>query len=229
MNAPRSFFKFVPYARKDILENGLIKLSRIGEFNDPFELEPTITSTNPNENFIGEPPPIELVNKYKGKIEKYGIISLSTNNEINHLLAASIPDKRDPRANILMWSHYAESHKGFAIEFKHNFIDNIDIEPINYDSPRKYLTTEDIENESFNQIFHVKSNEWRYEQEYRGILPLSEATLIKEDDHHLFAIKKSSIASITLGCAMPKEHKQELMRIIRSDPHLTRPKSFMHD
>jgi hypothetical protein len=45
---PSSFFKFVPFERKDILENGLIRFTPIGEFNDPFELEPVITPISRN-------------------------------------------------------------------------------------------------------------------------------------------------------------------------------------
>lgn len=52
-----------------------------------------------------------------------------------------------------MWSHYADSHKGFVIEFDRDFIDDIGIKKVEYCSHRDYLTFEDIDQNRFGKVF----------------------------------------------------------------------------
>lgn len=245
MDKPFYFYKFVSFDRIDILENGLIRFAPIGSFNDPFELEPTITPISRNFlNYSINLSEIELQNlsitdddtafsiaranevdtykkKYKAEIGKYGVLSLSSNTSINPLLTVSMPDKRDPRTNILMWSHYGENHKGFVIEFRADFIDGLTIDKVEYSDERDFLTFEDIEENNFERIFFKKSIEWMYEQEYRAVLPLEKCATIANDIYHLFKIKKSSINSISFGCAMDEKNKETIRRIINQDPELS--------
>lgn len=135
MKLPMFFYKFVPFERKDILENGYIRFTQVQEFNDTFELEPTITplsrkyieyvsSLNVEEikrvefnqedytfSSERESQVDEYRDKFKSQIGEFGVLSLSSNNKINPLLTVTFPDKDDPRTNLLMWSHYADSHK----------------------------------------------------------------------------------------------------------------------
>lgn len=244
MSKPAYFYKFVPFDRKDILENGLIRFAPIGSFNDPFELEPTITPLS--RNYLNHTKKlsdkeIQKINstktdidysisrmnemdayrkKYKEEIEKYGVLSLSSNMMINPILSVSMPDKKDPRTSVLMWSHYSNNHKGFVIEFRADFVEGISIEEVEYSNEREVLTFEDIEDNSFNRVFFKKSIEWGYEQEYRAILPLDKCTKIVQENIHLFEIKKSSINSICFGCAMSKEEKIIIKNIIEQDSEL---------
>jgi hypothetical protein len=229
MNKPVYFYKFVSFDRKDILENGLIRFAPIGEFNDPFELEPEITpisrkfieyASNLSKQEIAElqvdDNDLEFSSaravqvesykkKYNKKVGEYGVLSLSSNEKINPLLTVAVPEKDDPRTNILMWSHYGESHKGFVIELRHDFIDGINIEKVEYSNERQYLTFEDIEENKFDNVFLRKSIEWAYEQEYRVTLPLNKSSRLLGKNIHLFKINKSTIKSITFGCAMSEE------------------------
>lgn len=241
MKKPSSFFKFVPFERKDILENGKIRFTPIGDFNDPFELEPVITPISREyiKYFLGlteeEQQEIEFSEEdirysserewqvdeyeklYKDKIKKYGVLSLSSNTDINQFLTVCVPEKKDPRTNVLMWSHYTNSHKGFIIEFDGDFISGIEVEKVEYSNNRDFLTFEDIDNDDFYKVFYKKSNEWEYEQEYRAVLPLSGASEIKNDKYHLFKFNKKSVRSITFGCAMIEDNKQEIMDLIEKD------------
>jgi len=241
MSKPSSFFKFVSPERKDILINGKIRFAPIGEFNDPFELEPVITPisrkhieytlslsddklktiefTNEDHNYSLERERLsdEYKSIYKQKISKYGILSLSSNLDINQLISISIPDKKDPRSNILMWSHYADSHKGFIIEFDNDFISGIEIIKVDYSNDRDYLTYEDIDEDHFHKVFFKKSKEWSYEQEYRAIMPLSDASEVIDNRFHLFNFNKKSVKSITFGCAMSEKEKNEIIELIEND------------
>lgn len=244
MKRPLFYYKFVSFDRKDILENGLIRFAPIGSFNDPFELEPAITPLSRKFlQYLRDTSESELQGismsdedhaysaeradnvefyreKYRAEVGKYGVLSLSTNTNINQLLAVSVPEKDDPRTNILMWSHYADSHKGFAIEFRDDFIDGVKLEKVEYSEERDFLTFEDIDENNFDRIFFKKSTEWKYEQEYRAVLPLLSAAELRDEIFHLYKINKSSISSIVLGCAMSEEEKEIIMAIVQSDSEL---------
>jgi hypothetical protein len=69
--------------------------------------------------------------------------------------------------NTLMWSHYAQDHKGFVIEFdgKHSFFD-YGLEKVVYSDERPlFLDRPDGRNDP--AVFNTKSKDWEYEQEYR--------------------------------------------------------------
>lgn len=216
----------------------MIRFSPIGEFNDPFELMPIITPISRDYyNYIlnSENEKISLTEDdnqfsysrfddlnsylkiYQTDMSNYGVLCLSSNTKINQFLTACKQDKDDPRANILMWSHYADSHKGFVIEFKHDFIDGLEIKPVQYDIARGFLTFEDINDKKYANVFYKKSPEWAYEQEYRTVLPLTQASKVINENIHLFSYKKSHVNSITFGCAMSKKNKEEIMKLITND------------
>lgn len=241
MSTPSTFFKFVSFERKEIIENGSIRFTPIGEFNDPFELEPAITPISLYFNycnaslagqetqemyFTGEDLDYSSAReslveaykeKYREKVKKYGVLSLSSNSQINQLLTVSFPGKKDPRENILMWSHYADSHRGFVIEFDKDFISEVELHKVSYSNERDFLTFEDIESNDFNKVFYKKSEEWAYEQEYRAVLPLNKADDVKCDKYHLFKFRKKSVRSITFGCAMSQSNKDVIIKMIEND------------
>ena len=99
----------------------------------------------------------------KNILSEVGIVSLS----------------RDPK-NILMWSHYADFHKGFVVEFKIpkklplSQRGNIDSWlfplPITYSEQRPvYKYGIDNDDESLKKLLLTKSDIWSYEQEERVI------------------------------------------------------------
>jgi len=244
MTQPLFFYKFVSFARKDILKNGMIRFAPIGSFNDPFELEPSITPYSKKFlQYVSETSEREFKEitmsetdyaysaeradniecyreKYRAEVGKYGVLSLSSNDNINQLLTVSMPERNDPRTNILMWSHYADSHKGFVIEFRADFIEGVKLEKVEYSDSRDFLTFEDIDENNFDRIFFKKSSEWEYEQEYRAVLPLSNANEIHDEKFHLYKINKSSVNSITFGCAMSEEEKKTIMNLVKNDLEL---------
>lgn len=241
MESPLFFFKFVSFDRKDILENGLIRLTPAKDFNDPFELNPVITPISKkfleHLSTLSESDLKEMKytdkdydysterhsnienyrDKLKSEMEKVGILCLSSNDKINPFLTVSMPEKSDPRTNLLMWAHYADSHKGFIIEFERDFLYDISINKVNYKSDRDSLTYEHISDNNFNNIIFNKSNEWSYEQEYRAVSLLSNAEKSIKNIH-LFKINKGKIRSITFGARMLGENKDAIIKIIKNDP-----------
>jgi len=105
--------------------------------------------------------------------------------------------------NFLLWSHYASGHKGIAIEIdiheEHN-----DLAKINY-SPFSPMFT-NISESMLGQrhLFEVKTEEWKYEEEYRIIC--------KRDYFDL----PNPVSKIYLGPKLPYERFKVLRAILPS-------------
>ena len=133
--------------------------------------------------------------------------------------------------SLLMWAHYADSHRGFVIEFDElsPFFDrrvNPDDElrhlrKVSYSPKRPSLTLADVEDFA---PFMTKGTDWKYEAEWRMIVPLDTAsTVIGEEPHavHLFEFPAQAITSVVLGSRMAAQKKEEVRRILSDSPHFS--------
>lgn len=114
-----TLFKYISYPW-DIFENGFIRATQLSAINDPFESALCHESLNElikhfeyettfDPETGAETSFFEYINKYKNRI---GIISLSETDD-----------------NLLMWSHYANEHKGLVIGFRNNPLISLIKEP----------------------------------------------------------------------------------------------------
>lgn len=143
----------------------------------------------------------------KAMEEKIGVLCLTESSE-----------------NLLMWAHYADSHQGFVIEFDtdHSFFDQRvgrddefrHLRRVGYCDKRPALAFG--ETDDFLPLI-TKSTDWRYEMEWRMMLPLSNATVIKGEGPtaiHLFEYPRETIKSVTFGCRMAIEKREEILKVI---------------
>jgi hypothetical protein len=142
--------------------------------------------------------------------------------------------------NLLMWSHYANSHKGFVLEFfsEHDFFDQRKTEnqlaghlkKVRYTTKRpEFIFYNDdssqkqsMENWIQNFIW-VKSAHWEYEQEWRilTILNKSEKTIESRGAPiHLFSFPQDAIKNIFLGCKMNDGKMLEFISLIKRQKSL---------
>jgi hypothetical protein len=133
--------------------------------------------------------------------------------------------------NLLMWAHYADSHRGFVIEFDERspFFDrrvNPDDElrhlrKVSYSPTRPSLTLADVDDFA---PFMTKGTDWKYEAEWRMIVPLDAAsTVIGEGPHavHLFKFPAQAITSVVLGSRMTAQKKEDVRQILADSPHFS--------
>ncbi|MCF7482806.1 DUF2971 domain-containing protein [Vibrio sp. J1-1] len=130
----------------------------------------------------------ELAQKH---VEPTAFVSLSRNN-----------------SNILMWSHYAQSHKGFCIGFKRDTYFN-KAEPIRYRRNRSSLNGLPLEYLSKDNVLKgvslEKAIDWAYEEEERLFLCDVEKNLLDvgEDEWglpiQLNTYPLSSVGAVYLG------------------------------
>ncbi|MBD3341117.1 MAG: DUF2971 domain-containing protein [Candidatus Lokiarchaeota archaeon] len=142
----------------------------------------------------------ELLHRLRGNIRcmlnnEYGILSLSAINE-----------------NILMWSHYADYHKGFCIEFK-----RLSTNPLGAAQPVQYVKDypsfnyfDDLPGNIVKRILLTKAIDWCYEEEWRGIQKANTEVRYTDD----------MISGIIFGLRMPEDHKKEIYKILKNKKHI---------
>ncbi len=120
--------------------------------------------------------------------------------------------------SILLWSHYAENHKGFCIGYNKQKLTNSNLfdtaGPVNYiDSyPRLDPLNIDKENEAFTKTYS-KASDWEYEKEFRltklwpNIDPsIKERTIEVQNDY---------AEEIILGMNISQEHEKAIREIAK--------------
>lgn len=168
-----------------ILSEGTLKFNKPENFNDPFDCffsldksfypkASELKKLNVNYSNLPAAKRILHVQKVRNK--------LSSNQDISPIIT-DIQNKaficclnQNPLSH-LMWSHYAQFHQGFMIEFKipynkinvlktFNFLPN----PVEYTEQFPVLDRNDLKNdETMTKVFLKKSEEWSYEKEYRVV------------------------------------------------------------
>ena len=116
--------------------------------------------------------------------------------------------------NILMWSHYAQDHQGYCLEFAAT-----DTTPF-FGEAQKVTYASDFPVVSFfntphdkqvDLIFLTKFDGWKYEEEYRIV------------DHQagagLHAYQAELLKSVTFGLRMPQEDKQKVRQWLGKRGH----------
>lgn len=212
MIKPTILFKYRKFDKGclELLLNRQLWFSTPASLNDPFEGESSFAEVLEAvwENY---PFPESERKQYKEIIEKQlkntGVCSFSRT-----------------RKNQLMWSHYADEHKGICIGFKESFLryNGSNIYPIDVTYQKDFPFKEIIERfkyfeqypgmnninsiagDIFYSILGTKYSSWKYEKERRLIFSSSETK----------GFKPEAINSIAFGLRMPEQDKQTLKQLL---------------
>lgn len=231
LNQDSDFYYLYKHTRVDerqlvfnIFNNCQLKFSKPIDFNDPYDCHfenninfKGLTRKNFNKEHnlkIRTDEWEETKEKYKMTLTK--LIKKNYLNDIRNKYFTVACFNNNP-LNILMWSHYADNHKGFLIEFKFPKKDlgrlPIPVEytneypivslPYSYHAFNQNL---DLQIENTRKIFYTKSSDWNYENEYRLIN-------IKDE---LALFPANLISSVIFGTNTPPSIKQTLNEIIKN-------------
>lgn len=127
----------------------------------------------------------------------------------------------EEETNILMWGHYADSHKGICIGFDSSELSftfkemPLLPERVNYPEDNEYPKWNPIDiykkgssismsEEMIDQIYFTKSLDWIYEKEWRIIFP--------ESGNTSQSINPNAIVSVHLGCEITESHKETIIK-----------------
>lgn len=231
----------------DILQKKEIFFSPASQLNDPFELKINIflgensSDTNTKNNFLlaSKQKNIKSVNKElnKGLRENYYIFSVSEVANGAGLYGCESLTSED----ILLFSHYSQSHAGFCIEFKTKSLP-IEIREnackVNYSDryPRLDLSLSENEiNTKNSQLLATKNRTWSYEREWRVLIDQNdikkleqEKALTHANNGIIVKIPDNAIHSVILGCKISKKNK-EIIKEILEETTVSIYETFAHD
>lgn len=235
-----SFFKYFSNDRQvleGIFNNRKIRFTQPWALNDPLELNPVIQFTNSqvsHQRYILNGillPSLEefiRVQFIESQINAYGILSLT-----------KLHDSFD------MWSHYANGHKGFVMEFKPGFNKHQCMkskEGKTY-QVRKVIYSKEyalkIENLRLrqdatgmipiqtlqNEFFFKKTSRWKQEKEYRLARLLSDSPDYhgplnncshRDQNLYLFDFSLDCISSIIFGAYMSTNDKKLIVEACKN-------------
>jgi hypothetical protein len=156
----RFFYKYMSLRNMecvlDIVFNDHLYCARWDKLNDPMEACYEVFAENESDRHI-------MDEKIKNALNNWRVVSLGVSNK-----------------NFLLWSHYADGHKGIAIEIEIPR-DHPYLEKVKYDwATTAFSNMDQIENRSMRDLLWYKKEEWHYEEEYRIIIKATNIDSIGE-------------------------------------------------
>ena len=223
----RSFESIYKY---DVFTQSELYFASPSEFNDPFESKPKVVGLDTLkerqehvESYIKRDLP-NLKHKEKKDLKKKLLIRLSNlelvTNDLHEMLSKyGVFSSAENWNQILMWSHYSDSHKGFCIGFEFDDIFDRDMGMAhnvkyknNYPKLSPLLLNRDItgNNEKLVETtIATKSSEWSYEREVRYI------KLSREGGNGIYKFNGEKVKELILGASATKNNKNKLIDIVK--------------
>jgi len=200
------------------------------QLNDPFECRPHFTWRNSKKQKQRIRDHLINVAREKGRSKKDAEKLILQNMKDSGFIANTINDTvlktfgeiricsfTTKKENLLFWSHYADSHKGFCIEFdatkmpivsayKMHYQDNYPV--VDYPIP--------TDARGFEPAL-IKSKHWEYEDEFRTVfVPYAEKQ--PDNDGESLILRGDEILNVYFGNNIDKDNKKILKDLINSGP-----------
>jgi hypothetical protein len=191
-------FKYCDKNGVNILKYKALKLSTIGDFNDPFEFKIAKSNNALLDNGLN------AVYEYQKNL--YRVLCFTSNEN-----------------NIIMWSHYSNNHTGILIKFQTDniFVDDRVlsecIECVDYKEEMIKLPENFLELNYENQGKIVKKNtfrkfiDWDYEKEYRAMILFD----IAENNRYI-EINTNAIIEVILGYKCDLQTELDCINILKT-------------
>jgi len=157
-------YKYLPYYGNEFTADGVaLRATPKLSLNDPFEFLPPDKWKDKFDEIW-----LKHFGKCASEVEKVRAF-------YKHIGVISFSETYD---NLLMWSHYANEHKGIVIAFDENEVSfkyKEKLKTVKYRKriPYHLLEVDILNDKSIIQLFEYKSDEWIYEKEHRIILDIS--------------------------------------------------------
>lgn len=221
-----------------VIENLKIRFTQPSALNDPFEAVPLIKDENHVSTSIRNGNEWKEINNQKKdqKPAKLGHELIKQLDPIVGILSLSRTNK-----NLLLWSHYADSHRGYVIAFDENddfFKSNHEqgiYSPflVSYTSQRPVINkpfdsnlwyqNHGFDTEFLVKILGQKPIDWAYEEEVRAFRKLtmlpSSGCCKKNLDIYLVDIPTSAIMGIYLGANMEINLQNKIIKSCEINNH----------
>lgn len=220
----------------NILETLRLKTAAPDQLNDPFEFLPAdhaLEATDSDvEEWLADPsfqkfheetlshdPRLRLLSKERLKQllkealseNQPGFINGQPENAAKVIRIISYSATAE---NILLWSHYADQHRGLGIGFctQHQTFKSRPPEKVNYESERVILDSRrphsTDETNDAHKLVYTKSPDWSYEQEWRQLWQIPHL-----DENQMLHLDEANIKKILIGWKTPRPIKEKLLKL----------------
>jgi hypothetical protein len=239
-----NIFRYFGPQRVDCLEKEEVCFSPPTRFNDPFDLRPVFAPVT-NRKYLKR-----IFRRGSGEIEsrfaslpksqRRKIVKRVRENSIAYYQANAdryaetyqqiFPETLDRYVGVLccsainddllMWAHYAGSHKGFVLEFdseNDEFKKLGDLHEVKYDKTRPIVdATKPVDLEFYIR----KSPVWRDEHEYRILRHLNSCKRRSLDagDFYFAPMPRSCVKAVYLGTRMDKDLVKQTSELMAGTP-----------
>ena len=192
-----SFRKSNDYSKDDLINNK-ITVSPSKNMNDPFDSV---------INLWGSKEQLKETCK-----EQKHIKNLSRSFDYFRIRSFCNGETEEALENLLMWSHYADEHRGYCVKYKlskhfikqdeNDSFEHMFLKPIIYRKDEEKVDISGMTNINTDLAFATKHESWKYEKEVRLIVYNPN----KEDSYYGIPLDKDScIEAIYFGCKCEPE------------------------
>ena len=228
-------YKYRVYNQNSLsmLINKKIWVSKPTSFNDPFDCKLTFNKNFSKKTYTeyllsagqraGQAIPdicnriAEAYEDGELKQEERDLLNFNFENVANKINNSGVFALSQINSNLLLYSHYADSHKGFCIEFNRapdNTLGNSEVtQPVSYSKSFPVVELSDLvkTGDPISTVLMTKSDEWAYEKEWRIFFRNGN---VEED-------LPAPISSIIFGLRMPESQKRTIRNIMRDYQNVT--------
>jgi hypothetical protein len=226
VNIPSHLYKYRSLrTKKDrehtsrILTHNEIYFAKLKEFNDPFDCnfhisvdgdfithKAKLIQLNPNMSEES----IDIQTRKELQPENIKKREQTLNKDIRRINGNvgifSMSAKRD---NLLMWSHYADYHKGICLEFRTTGgkLFGCDLSKVDYQKQYpSFSVYDDINPDWMRKFLFTKSEDWKYEEEWRIIY--------RETGCQQFRPEDEELSGVILGARISKRSKELVLECL---------------
>jgi hypothetical protein len=213
---PQYLYKYrtIDSAEK-LLDNNSLWFSNPEDFNDPFDCQIYADADNSEEELrelIRRTVTVPISEK---AISKLASDSVNIPGKWEKILNDSIKNIMKKTgiccfagnpSNLLMWSHYTNSHKGICLKF--DILEDPDFfvfpMPVHYRTDYPHYNHLQNKDEIIKSLILSKSNEWEYEGEHR---------VLKVNKTGLFEFRKECLKEIIFGCRSTDDDIKKILNL----------------
>lgn len=235
-----AFYKYLNFSKNHLnaLEENKLWFARGSTFNDPFDGEAPLDllTYDSMAKFIKTRPSSSVLTN-----AQFRNVVLKQINTANQLIKENKFNKHPiypyydlikkevyrrfilclsrSNTNILMWSHYSQSHTGFCVRYNLEVLLN-ELNIFHHDQVEYSDRRPDVFNSMINkdnidlskEILFLKSKDWHYEKEYRLIL--DEFSKNENDKHRAVEYSDNAIERVYFGINSDEDDKDKLRDIL---------------
>lgn len=247
-----TYYKFVAKKEHalDIIRNLRLKVTPPNQFNDPFEFSPrptgSLTRRVVKQRLNDKNAQRELFEEYKrggggGSFKEFrGVLREERDIEKAQRISTTVVKEKVKDTlnfisakvgvicfskcnnHILLWSHYAYKHTGFAFGFDGTREPFIHMSDVRYARGRTECQLERLGNSSYDkefryQVIGTKAECWNYEEEVRAVVPINmcEPVQNKGEKKLFLKISENTFKEVIFGCRCTKSDRSEIAQAIK--------------